>query len=75
VSPAATPERLRLAGRAARVIKEHGAVRDADLLVLLACQPDELRAAIGIVLHWRKADRCGDYLVPVARQGEGRRSA
>jgi len=75
VSPAATPERLRLVGRAARAIREDGPLRDAELMTLLACEPEELRAVIPIVIHWRKADRCGDYLVPVARQGEGRRSA
>ena len=75
MSPAVTPERLRLAGRAARVIGENGALRDAELLAILACEPDELRAAIPIVIRWRKADRCGDYLVAVPRQREGRRSA
>jgi hypothetical protein len=75
MSPAATPERLRLAKRAARVIKEHGAIRDAELLTLLACEPDELRAVIPIVIHWRKANRCADFLVAVPQQGDGRRSA
>jgi hypothetical protein len=75
MSPAVTPERLRLAGRAAQVIKKHGALRDADLLTILACEPAELRAAIPIVIRWRKADRCGDYLVAVPRQREGRPAA
>jgi hypothetical protein len=75
MTPAATPERLRLAGRAARVLKENGPLRDADLLAHLACEPEELRAAIAIVIRWRKADRCGGYLVAVPPQGDGRRSA
>ena len=73
MSPAVTPERLRLAGRAVRVLQQHGALRDGDLLALLACEPEELRAAIPVMIRWRKADRCGDFLVPVLRQGEGRR--
>jgi hypothetical protein len=75
MTAAVTPERLRLAGRAARVIKENGPLRETELLAVLACEPEELRAAIGIVIRWRKADRCGDYLVAVPRQGDGRRSA
>ena len=75
MSPAVTPARLRLAGRAAQVVRDNGALRDADLLAILACEPDELRAVILIVYRWRKVDRCGEYLVVVPRQGEGRRSA
>jgi hypothetical protein len=75
VSPAVTPARLRLAGRAAQVIKENGALRDAELLAILACEPDELRAVIPIVIRWRKAYRCGDYLVAVPRRREGRPAA
>jgi hypothetical protein len=74
MSLVATLERLRLAGRAARAIKKNGALRDAELLGVLACEPEELRAVIGIVIHWRKVDRCGDYLVAVPRQREGGRS-
>ena len=75
MSPGVTPAHLRLAGRAAQVIKENGALRDAELLAILACEPAELRAAIPIVIRWRKADRCGDYLVAVPRRRQGRRSA
>jgi hypothetical protein len=75
MSPAATPERLRLAGRVARVIRENGALRDSDLLALLGCEPDEPRAAIPIAIRWRKVDRIGHWLVPPPRQGEGRQSA
>jgi hypothetical protein len=71
MSAPVTPERLRLAGRAARAIRENGPLRDTDLVALLGCEPDELRAAIGIAIRWRKADRCGDYLVPPA-SSEGR---
>jgi hypothetical protein len=71
VSAPVTPERLRLAGRGARVIKENGPLRDTDLLALLGCDPDELRAAIGIMIRWRKVDRCGDFLV-AAPSREGR---
>jgi hypothetical protein len=75
VSPAVTPARLRLAGRAAQVIKENGVLRDAELLAILACEPEELRTVIPIVIRWRKADRCGDYLVAVPRQRKGRPAA
>lgn len=81
MSPAVTPARLRLAARAAQVIhaaqviQENGALRDAELLAVLGCDPADLRAAIPIVIHWRKADRCGDFLVAVSRPGETRRSA
>ena len=72
---AVTPGRLHLAGRAVRVLQQHGALRDSDLLAVLACEPEELGAAIPVMIRWRKVDRCGDFLVPVARQSEGRRSA
>ncbi len=75
MSPGATPAHLRLAGRAAQVIKENGALRDAELLAILACDPAELRAAIPIVIRWRKADRCGDYLVAVPSRSKGRSAA
>ena len=75
MSPGVTPAHLRLAGRAAQVIRENGALRDSDLLAIMACEPAELRAVIPIVIRWRKADRCGDYLVAVPRQRQGRRSA
>jgi hypothetical protein len=70
-----TPARLRLAARAAQVIKENGSLRDAELLAILGCEPAELNAAIPIVSHWRKADRCGDYLVAVPPRHEGRQAA
>ena len=69
------PGCLWLAGRAVQVIKEHGALRDAKLLAILACQPEELKAAIPIMIRWRKADRCGDYLVAVPPRREGRPAA
>ena len=37
MSPGVSPAHLRLAGRAAQVIKENGALRDAELLAILAC--------------------------------------
>jgi len=64
VSPGVRPSHLRLAGRAAQVIKDSGALRDA-----------ELRAAIPIVIRWRKADRGGDYLVAVPPRRKGRPAA
>jgi hypothetical protein len=64
-----------LAGRAAQVIKQNGALRDAELLAILACEPDELRAAIPIMIRWRKADRCGDYLVAFPPRHKGRPAA
>jgi len=75
VSARPAPGCLWLAGRAVQVVKENGALRDAELLAILACQPEELRAAIPIMIRWRKVDRCGEYLVAVPRQREGRRSA
>jgi hypothetical protein len=75
VSPGATPAHLHLAGRAAQVIKKHGALRDAELLAILDCEPDELRVVIPIVIRWRKADRCGDYLVAVPPRRQGRSAA
>jgi hypothetical protein len=75
VSPAASPTLLRLAGRAAQVIREHGALRDAELLAILACEPDELRVIIPILYRQRKVDRIGDYLVATPRPGEGGRAA
>jgi hypothetical protein len=69
------PERLRLAKRAARAVQEKGQLRDTDLIAILGCAPDELRAVVGIMLRWRKVDRCGDYLVAVPSADEGRRSA
>jgi hypothetical protein len=68
------PAHLRLAGRAAQAIRKHGAIRDAELLAILGCDPADVRAAIPLVIRWRKADRCGNYLVAVSPR-EGRRSA
>ena len=72
VSRPVAPERLRLAARAAQLIKRRAPLRDDELLTLLACEPDELQAAIGIVIRWRKADRCGDFLVAVPPLAAGR---
>lgn len=69
------PGCLWLAGRAVQVVKEHGALRDSELLAILACQPEELKAAIPIMIRWRKVDRRGEYLVTVPRRRQGRRSA
>jgi hypothetical protein len=70
-----TPAQLRLAGRAAQVIRKHGSLRDAELLAILGCELAELNAAIPVVIRWRRADRCGAFLVAVSRQGKGRPSA
>jgi hypothetical protein len=67
--------RLWLAGRTVQAVKEKGPLRDTELLAILGCDPAELRTAIGIAFRWRQVDRCGDYLVPVPRRREGRRSA
>ena len=75
MSAAVTPECLRLAGRAVRVIQERGALRDGELLAILGCAPAELNAAIPIAVRWRKVDRCGDYLVTVPQPTEGRPAA
>jgi len=66
--------RLWLAGLTVQAVKEKGALLDADLLTILQCDPVELRAAIGIAFRWRQVDRCGEYLVPVPRRRERRRS-
>ena len=75
MSPAVTSGRLWLAGRAVLALQENGALRDAELREILACNPEDLRAAIPVMIRWRKADRCGDFLVAVSRPGETRRSA
>ena len=75
MSAPSAPGRLWLAGRTVQAVKEKGPLRDADLLTILGCDPDELKAAIGIAFWWRQVDRCGQYLVPVPRRREGRRSA
>ena len=75
MSPRPAPGCLWLAGRAVQVIKENGALRDAELLAILACQPEELRATIPIMIRWRKVDRCGDYLVAVPSRSKGRSAA
>lgn len=67
--------RLWLAGRTVQAVKEKGPLRDAELLTILGSNPVELRAAIGVACRWRQLDRCGDYLVPVPRRREARRSA
>ena len=66
---------LWLAGCTVKAVKENGALRDADLLTMLRCNPDELRGAIGVAFRWRQVDRRGEYLVPARRRREARRSA
>jgi hypothetical protein len=66
---------LRLAGRLAQVISENGALRDGELLAILGCELTVLNAAIPIAVHWRKVDRCGDYLVAVPPRHEGKSAA
>ena len=66
---------LWLAGRAVRAIKDNSALRDSDLLTILDCKPEELRAAIAVAYRWRQIDRCGNWLVPAPRWREGRRAA
>ena len=66
---------LWLAGRTVHAIKDKGALRDSDLLTILDCKPEELRAAIAVAYRWRQIDRCGQYLVPIPRRRKGRRSA
>ena len=75
MSAPAASGRLWLAGRTVHAVKEKGALRDSDLLIILGCDPAELRAAIGIAFQWRQVDRCGQYLVPIPRRRKGRRPA
>jgi hypothetical protein len=69
-----TPACLHLAKQAVRGVRENGPVRDDELAAILGCSVDELRAAIGIAMQWRRVDRCDGYLVPAPRR-EGRRAA
>ncbi len=75
MSPAVTSGRLWLAGRAVLALQENGSLRDADLREILACNPEDLRAAIPVMIRWRKADRIGPYLVPLPPRRKGRRAA
>jgi len=70
VSAPVTPALLGLAGYAAQVIREHGALRDSELPAILGCEPAELRAVIPVMYRWRKVDRCGDFLVAVPSRGD-----
>lgn len=69
-----TPACLHLAKQATRGVRENGPVRDDELAAILGCSVDELRAAIGIAMQWRRVDRCGDWLVALPSR-EGRRAA
>jgi hypothetical protein len=75
VSAAVTSGRLWLAGRAVLALQENGALRDAELREILDCTPEDLQAAIPVMVRWRKADRCAGYLVAVPPRRKGRRSA
>jgi len=66
---------LLLAGCTVLAVKERGAVRDAELLTILGCDPFELRAAIRVASQWRQVARSGQYLVPARRRRKGRWSA
>jgi hypothetical protein len=69
------PAGVRLAKDVVRITGERGAVHDDELLAELGCDRAELRAAIGIAMHWHRIDRCGDFLVAVPPRREGRRAA
>jgi hypothetical protein len=75
VSARPTPSALRRAKDAVQVVHECGAVSEAELAAALDCGFDELRAAIGIAIRWRRIDRCAGYLVAVTSAGERRRAA
>jgi hypothetical protein len=62
------------ANEVVRVIKERGVVHADDLADIVGCDRAELRAAIGIALHWRRVDRCASWLVAIPSR-EGRRAA
>lgn len=57
-----------------QVTREHGVIHEDDLVAILDCTRNELRAAVGIAYHWRCIDRCGSWLV-TAPSREGRRAA
>ena len=75
MSPAVTSGRLWLAGRAVLALQENGALRDTELREILACNAEDLRAAIPVMIRWRKVDRCGAFLVPLPPRRKGRRAA
>jgi hypothetical protein len=75
VSPAVTSGRLGLAGRVVLALQENGALRDTELREILACNAEDLRAAIPVMICWRTVDRCCDFLVAVPPRGKGRRAA
>ena len=60
------------AKRLVQVVEEGGPVHEDDLVVLLGCDRAELRAATGIAYHWRRVNRCGDFLVAVPPRERGR---
>ena len=75
MSPAVTSGRLWLAGRAVLALQENGALHDDVLREILACKSEDLRAAIPVMICWRKADRIGTFLVPLPPRRKGRRAA
>lgn len=70
MSAPVTPERLHLAKRVVRAVREHNPTRDDELAAILGCDLAELRTAIGIAARWRRIDRCDGYLVSIpSRKG------
>jgi len=70
-----TPAQWRLASRLEETLRLEGALTDASLCAMLGADLRDLRAAAGMLYRTRRADRCGEYLVAVPRQREGRPAA
>jgi hypothetical protein len=60
---------LVLARRAVRAVRARGPGRQADLAAILACDPADLRVAVGIAVQWRRVDGRDGCLVAVPREG------
>ena len=75
MSPGVSPEHLHRAMQVVRSVRELGPVREEELAALLGCDVAEVRAAIGIAMHWHRIDRCAGYLVAVPSRAGGRRAA
>ena len=69
------PADLHRAKELVRVVRERGTLRDDEAADILGCSMEELRAAIGIAMRWRRLDQCSSWLVPTSSRREGRPAA
>jgi hypothetical protein len=74
-SSSVTLAQWRLAGRVEELLRREGDLTDSVLVAILGADPRELRAVTGMLYRAKRADRCGDDLVVVPRQHEGRCAA